>query len=184
MDTINSVVAANLKRLREQRKMSLDAVAKVSGVSKSMLGQIERGDVNPTISTVWKIAGGMKVPFTDFVNLPHADCETLDIREMEPLLEDDGRYRNYPLVGFDEKRRFEMLYIEMDPGSALAAEAHPKGTREFLTVFSGVLVVKVAGETLRAMPGGAIHFMADQPHRYENTGDAICKISMVLHYSE
>lgn len=49
MDNINLVISENLKRLREQRKMSLDAVAKLPGVSKSMLGQIERGEVNPTV---------------------------------------------------------------------------------------------------------------------------------------
>ena len=54
MENIGHIVAENLKRLREERKLSLDAVAKCSGVSKSMLGQIERGVTNPTISTLWK----------------------------------------------------------------------------------------------------------------------------------
>mgnify|MGYP001481338993 FL=1 len=55
MENIGHIVAENLKRLREERKLSLDAVAKSSGVSKSMLGQIERGVTNPTISTLWKM---------------------------------------------------------------------------------------------------------------------------------
>ncbi len=60
MDKLNYVIAENLKRLREERKLSLDNVSRLSGVSKSMLGQIERGEVNPTVSTVWKISNGLK----------------------------------------------------------------------------------------------------------------------------
>ena len=63
LENIGHIVAENLKRLREERKLSLDAVAKCSGVSKSMLGQIERGVTNPTISTLWKIAAHCTRPF-------------------------------------------------------------------------------------------------------------------------
>ena len=63
MDSMNMIVAKNIKRLREENKLSMDELAKLSGVSKSMLAQIERGDGNPTISTLWKISNGMKVPF-------------------------------------------------------------------------------------------------------------------------
>ena len=53
MEDINAVLAENLRRMRENRRLSLDAVARLTGVSKSMLGQIERGEVNPTVSTMW-----------------------------------------------------------------------------------------------------------------------------------
>ena len=62
MGNINLVISMNLKHIREERKLSLDKVAKMTGVSKSMLGQIERGDSNPTIATVWKIANGLTGP--------------------------------------------------------------------------------------------------------------------------
>ena len=51
MDNLNLIIANNLKRIRDERKLSLDKVADLTGVSKSMLGQIERGESNPTIST-------------------------------------------------------------------------------------------------------------------------------------
>ena len=60
MEEINELFSANLRRLREARRMSLDEVSRLSGVSKSMLGQIERGEVNPTISTVWENRGGFE----------------------------------------------------------------------------------------------------------------------------
>ena len=63
MDPVNFAVAQNIKRLREKQKLSMDELSRLSGVSKSMLAQIERGDGNPTLSSLWKIANGMRVPF-------------------------------------------------------------------------------------------------------------------------
>lgn len=60
LDKFSFIIAENLKRFRDERKLSLDNVSKLSGVSKSMLGQIERGEANPTVSTVWKIANVLK----------------------------------------------------------------------------------------------------------------------------
>ena len=182
MDFINLVVAENLKRLREERKLSLDAVSRVSGVSKSMLGQIERGDVNPTISTVWKIANGLKLSFTELMSRPETDCEVITADSMQPLPEDDGRFRNYPLFSFDSERRFEILYVEMDAGSRLDAEPHPLGTQEFVTVFSGRLTVSVDGELLSIGSGGALRFKADCPHQYRNISGEICRLNMVIYY--
>lgn len=182
LDTINSVVADNLKRLREQRKMSLDAVAKVSGVSKSMLGQIERGDVNPTITTMWKIANGLKVHFSELLSRPEVPCEVVNIDSIQPLLEDEGHYRNYPVFLFDGNRNFEMLYIELDPESHMEAEPHPEGTQEFITVFSGELVVQLENETYMAKNRSSIRFRADRAHSYRNSSSEVCRLSMVIFY--
>ena len=184
MDSINLVVAENLKRFREERKLSLDAVSKLSGVSKSMLGQIERGEVNPTISTVWKIANGLKLSFTELMSRPETNYEAIDTKQIQPLLEDEGKYRNYPMFSFDSERRFEIFYIELDAASRLEAEPHPVGTQEFITVFSGRLEVRVNNEKFSIATGGALRFKADCPHQYQNPGNEICRISMVIYYSQ
>ena len=60
---MNPIVAHNIKLLREKNKLSMDELSKLSGVSKSMLAQIERGEGNPTISTLWKISNGIESSF-------------------------------------------------------------------------------------------------------------------------
>ncbi|MEC9259838.1 MAG: helix-turn-helix transcriptional regulator, partial [Pseudomonadota bacterium] len=59
-------IAQHLKALRKAQGLSLDSVAKLTGVSKAMLGQIERQESSPTISTLWKIASGLDASFSAF----------------------------------------------------------------------------------------------------------------------
>ena len=75
MNSMNLIVARNIKRLREEKKLSMDELAKLSGVSKSMLAQVERGEGNPTLSTLWKLSNGMKVPFNALTVSPKAPYE-------------------------------------------------------------------------------------------------------------
>jgi len=180
MQRINQTIATNFKIIREKRKLSLDAAAKLTGVSKSMLAQIERGDVSPTVVTLWKLANGLKVPFTEFLQEQRAEVGI--VSGIDPLLEDGGRYRNYPLFTFDEQRRFEICTIELDPGCVMSAEAHPPSTEEFITVFKGSLQLELKGETWDIAAGSAARFKADIPHTYRNRNKNLCRLSMVLYY--
>jgi len=99
-ENLSHVISENLKRVREEKRLSLDARAKLSGVSKSMLGQIERCEVNPTVSTMREIANELKVFFSQFVNHVETNIELIDIRSFEPLLEDEGRVKNLSNVFF------------------------------------------------------------------------------------
>lgn len=179
---LNLIIADNLKDIRGLRKLSLDKVADLTGVSKSMLGQIERGESNPTISTVWKIANGLKVSFTDLINPHESNIVVLSKNDVEPLVEDNGKYRLYPFFTYEEDKRFEMYSIDIDKGGHLSAEAHREGTEEFLTVFEGELTVIVNDEEYIVNKGGSVRFKADKPHGYRNSGDELVMISMVIYY--
>lgn len=184
MDNINEVVSGNFKRIREQKRLSLDTVAKLTRVSKSMLGQIERGEVNPTISTMWKIANGMKISFSELLTRPEKDFEVVDKADIEPLIEDNGRFRNYPVFPYDDSRGFEIYYIEMDAGARLESDGHPVGTQEFITVFSGGLEVLAGDREILLKAGSSARFVADIPHFYANTSGETCMLSMVIYYSK
>lgn len=183
MEQINHAVANNLKAIREQKKLSLDGLAKVTGVSKSMLAQIEKGDANPTIGTVWKIASGLKISFTELMAKTEMECEVIDKREIPVLVEDEGRYRNYPIFPYDDQRKFEIYDIELDPGAFLMAEAHTAGTQEFITVYSGAIEICVDQECLQVKDHCSVRFKADRQHSYKNISDQLCRISMVISYA-
>jgi XRE family transcriptional regulator, regulator of sulfur utilization len=184
LENLNMLVATNLKRIREDRKLSLDNVAQMTGVSKSMLGQIERGESNPTVTTVWKIANGLKTSFTELMRTSQGDAVIVKRDSMEHLVEDNGKYRLYPYFPYENEREFEMYGVEIEKGGYLSADAHGEGTEEFITVFDGELTLRVGNEEFTVSQGDSIRFKADRPHSYHNSGAELTKISMVIYYSK
>jgi transcriptional regulator with XRE-family HTH domain len=182
MEDITSLVGQNLKKLREQRKLSLDKLSEITGVSKSMLGQIERAESSPTIAIVWKISNGMKIPFTALFGSQPTDTRIIPKAGITPLLEDNGKWRLFPFFPIEEGRRFEIYTVEIDAGGCLSADPHPEGTQEFLTVFAGELTVRVDDQEYRVARGDSIRFRADRMHAYQNTGKSMATLSMVIQY--
>lgn len=182
MQQLSQAIAENLKRLRAEQGLSLDALAKASGVSKSRLGQIERGEANPSISTIWQIANALKVEFSAIVTSQRPDSEVVRREDIEPLPEDEGRCRNYTLFPFDPSLGFEVYTLEIEPGGHLDAEAHPEGTREVVTVVAGELFVQAGDEMHILHEGDAIRFRADVAHAYRNPGRELAVLSLLVAY--
>lgn len=183
MDVTNTV-ANNAKQIRKQKKLTLDAAAEATGVSRSMLAQIEKGEVNPTISVLWKIANGYKVSFTSLLEESGEPVSIVRQTGIRPLYEDGGRYVNYPVFPFDEKKLFEIYRIAIEQGGSLSAQPHLKGTEEYITVFSGQVEIEVAEQKFLLAEGDAIRFCADVPHTYRNTGEGRAQLSMLIYYSK
>ncbi|HET7627090.1 MAG TPA: XRE family transcriptional regulator [Bacillales bacterium] len=184
MEEIHLVIARNLKALRETKKLSLEKVAQLTGVSKTMIGQIERGESTPTITTIWKIANGLKVSFTSLIQKPQPETQVVLRDEVQTLSEDNGKYRVLPYFPFEEKRRFEVYTVEIDKGGFLSADPHHEGTEEIVTVFEGELTVRVNDKEYTVQSGDAIQFKADRPHVYHNSGERLTRVSMILYYPE
>jgi transcriptional regulator with XRE-family HTH domain len=181
---INLTVAQNIKNIREAKKLTLDTAAKKTGVSRSMLAQIEKGDVNPTISVLWKIANGYKVSFTSLIDEHNAETVVISAQSVKPLLEDEGRYVNYPVFSFEEQRLFETYRIEILPKGTLAAQPHLSGTEEYITVFGGTVDITVEDQTYHLQKGDSIRFKADTTHGYKNTGKETASLSMLIYYAQ
>lgn len=181
MDTMNLIVARNIKRLREENKLSMDELARLSGVSKSMLAQIERGDGNPTLSTLWKLSNGMKVPFDALTVCPRAPYEIVKTSEIQPLLEDNGKVRNYSLFPDNENRRFAVYYLELEPESCWQSEPHLRGTTEFITIFQGSIEIKAADKIFMVTKNESIRFRGDTVHSYRNISKETTILHMILY---
>lgn len=181
---VNSTVAANLKALREQHKLSLDALARLTGVSKSMLGQIERGEVNPTISVLWRIANGLKISFSTLLEKPAKELQIIKADAVHPMIEAEGRYINYPAFPFEESTRFETYRIEMLPGAEQISQPHLMGAEEYVTVFAGSVRLRVGETDCLLEAGDSIRFKADISHSYHNEGTEKALVAMLIHYSE
>lgn len=182
MDRPMSTLADNLQRLREERHLSLAQLAQLTGVSKSMLRQIETGQSSPTIATVWKIANGIKVPFTALLQHQPVDVTLRPFKEDRPLQSESTGYRLFPLVLFSPHRPFEIYYVEIDPDTSLDAEPHQGSAEEHVFVLQGQLHVTVGSSRHTVTGQSFVSFDAQATHRYENTGREMATAIMMISY--
>ncbi|GFM64061.1 MULTISPECIES: helix-turn-helix domain-containing protein [Pseudomonas syringae group] len=184
-DLIGSRVAQNLQRLRSKRQLSLDALARLSGVSRAMLAQIESGRSVPSIKVLFKIAKGVRVSVAAF--LENRECEGVTVmpaRDSKRLVSASGDFVSRALYPYDTSRHVEFYELRISPlGEEYSAE-HGPGVQENLVVAQGALEISVNEERFLLSTGDSIMFYADQPHRYRNPVDSEAVAYLVVTHPE
>ena len=179
-------VGANVRKERQNRKLSLEALAAQSRVSKAMLSQIESGKVNPTIMTVWKIAQALKVDFNvllkgegdkvrKFIISRHGDLPLLDT-------ENDG-VKISVLTPLSQAEDLELYLVTLKPGAALSSHAHYEGTEEYLTILSGEVAVDAGKKNTVLQTGDVLIYQCDIDHSITNRSKTEARIHMVVRFA-
>lgn len=172
--------AVNLKRIRLARKMSLEELAEQTGVSKSMLGQIERGESNPTLGTIGKIVSGLRVEFDDLISEPDIEAYKVDRNKLIPSKEVPGQYTVYTYFPFQKKRNFEVYMIEIEPGATYYSGSHGEKTSEYIVSIEGTLKLKVRDMIYTLNSQDALSFKTDTEHSYINETDKKIRLISVF----
>jgi rhodanese-related sulfurtransferase/transcriptional regulator with XRE-family HTH domain len=181
---LEEVVGKNLRALRDARGISLDALASLSGLSRTLLGQVELGRTSPSVGLVWKLARAFDVPFSALL-VTHQDVGTSVLRAATaPRLESpDGRFASRALFPLNSRPEAEFYQLYLGPHSREDAQAHQPGTRENLVVASGALELVVNGEQFQLAAGDSIVFSADTAHSYVNKHKDPCWMYLVMTYA-
>jgi XRE family transcriptional regulator, regulator of sulfur utilization len=184
MEDLYKHISLTLRNLRRERGWSLDKAAQETGVSKAMLGQIEREESSPTIATLWKIASGFQAPFSSFIEGGSYYLQEPIYRKGEPqqLHPMDECIRVMTLFPFDSQLNFEMFIIELLPRCEHLSPPHKHGVIEHVIVVEGSIDVFVNGSWQSLSKGAGLRFNADQPHGYRNTTSEIACIHDLIHY--
>ena len=175
-------VAENLRRKRKARGMSLDDLARASGVSRAALSQVETVKTNPTVGLLWKIAVGLGVPFADLIGEVKSGTSVLRRGDAQVLRSLDGKLESRPLTPAGASALVELYELRLSARSTHASEPHAPGTHEFIVVLSGSLRLHVEEEVLDLMAGDSVSFSADKPHSYENAGSSEARYHNVILY--
>lgn len=176
-------ISVNLKEARENRGLSLDQLAELTGVSKSMLRQIETGKSSPTISTIWKIANGLHLSFTALLRKPEIEAEVKAFKAGEILTAEENKYRLYPMIPFDPHQSFETYYFEIDPGTTYSGEPHQGEIYEYVFVTRGILEIVIEDKKFIIHENEFLKFAANHHHQYRCIGDTMATAIMQLSYS-
>lgn len=157
--------AEALKKIRAERGLTLEEAAEACGVSKPMLSQMERGKSVPTITTLWKIATGLKVPLSAFFEsgMPLQAVSPLAAR---PVLDEQGQMEAWTVFPFDPLSGNETFLIRFAPGCRHASSGHVPGTLEEILVLEGSVEIEAGSQRVILTENMAVRFAADQAHTY------------------
>lgn len=165
-------LAQTLRALRAARNWSLDRTAEATGVSKAMLGQIERAESSPTIATLWKIASGFQCSLSLFLEPPSTGSHAPLFRSARALRGKlaSGEMLVAPIFPYDAQLGFELFELTLQPGYERQSEPHLPGVTEHVIVLQGAMEILVEGKWHPLDAGDAVRFAADRPHGYRNSG--------------
>lgn len=179
-DAVTAAVARNVRRLRQERGWSLDALAARAGVSKGMLIQIEQTRTNPSLGTLCRLSDAIGVSLARLVELDEAPAvRTVAADQAAVLWRAPGSHARL-LVGSDRSSHLELWDWVLAPGGGHASEEHAPGTQELVHVLTGTLTLSVDGRDYRIETDGAVVFQADRPHAYSNSGAEPLRFSMTV----
>jgi transcriptional regulator with XRE-family HTH domain len=173
LDTDDLLLGERVIALRKKNKLTLEQLATVSGVSRSMLSQIERGQANPTLAVTFRIARAFGLSIGELVDEPSAGpgIEIVHGNDPNNLFRADGKCRIRTLSPLHMEKNVEFYEIRIAPGAELASSPHFEGTRELLTVTGGRARVRSANNDCTLETGDSAHYRADVEHTIENAGD-------------
>jgi transcriptional regulator with XRE-family HTH domain len=183
MKDFNIIIGNNLKIIRSQRNLSLDKVAEVTGVSKTNLALIEKGTSSPSVNTLWKIASGLNVSFSYFMEENTSEIKVVSRKQIKPIFEYEKRMRIYSLFPYDRETKFEVFTVELDPGIKHESKPHNEGIEEFITVIKGELEMTIGKQKYNLFCGDAIRYAANVYHCFENKTDSEITFQQTTFYS-
>jgi len=179
-------IGSKLRQLRKHKGLTLGDVEQVSGISKSMLSQIERGRVNPTYATLWNLTRSLEIGIGELLDEVSATgdsvrkFEHVEIHSTPIISSADGLVqarilspRRYPLA-------VEWYEVIVQPGGVFRANAHGNGEWEHLTAVSGTIIAEIGEDDVVLRPGETVRYAADQPHGVRNENKSEARLFLVV----
>ena len=177
-------LARRLRKLRREREWSLSDLSKASGVSRSMLSQIERGEVSPTLSVAFRVAKAFGMSLGELISDPEEPpgIEVIRADEEAYYFRRDESCSLRTLFPLRLEKDVEFYELKLTPGCALKSEPHLEGTREFVTVHKGRVRISSGNDHVELTRGDSAHYRADLPHVVENIGRGDAVVFLVAIY--
>lgn len=173
-------VGTVLKKLRKQRNLSLKDLSELSGVSKLTLGNIERGETNPTVGMLWKISKSLSIPLMALFSTE----SSVNLSRAGEGLKIAGDEKNWVIepIFQNVNHQIEMYRAYLQPNSSYFPEKHHHNTTESATVMTGTISIHVNNESYTLNQYDSISFFADCTHSYTNHSDDVAVLHIVLKY--
>jgi transcriptional regulator with XRE-family HTH domain len=173
VDPAGQVLSNRVTQLRKNNKLTLDELAAASGVSRSMLSQVERGQANPTLAVTFRIAQAFGISIGELVDQPWASSpiEVVHGDDANNLFRSDDECQIRTLSPLHMEKNIEFYEIRIAVGARLASAPHFEGTKELLTVTQGRARIICGDNSCQVAAGDSAHYRGDLQHCIENSGE-------------
>ena len=179
-------IGLKIKSLRQDHRLTLQQLAKSSGVSKSMLSQIERGKTNPTLATIWSLTQSLNIDIAQLLESASGTeknlhkLEKIAAHKIPEIQSADGKCTLRILSPVHLVSHVEWYDMTLQKGGILDSETHGEGTEEHLTVLQGELTVTTSSKTLKLTKGDTARYDTNIPHIIKNTGTSSARAFLVV----
>lgn len=179
-------IGPGLNAARKARKLTLEQLAQMSGVSRSMLSQIERGEANPTFAVLWNLTQALGIEFSELIAgsaVLHKPAISVMSAEQTPeIVSGNGACRLRILSPMQTAGETEWYALEIAAGEALTSAAHQAGAVEHFTALSGEFTVRSGAQERAVAAGETARYPADIDHAIANvSGEAGHGILVLLY---
>lgn len=179
-------IGPRLKQYRLKENLTLNDLQNLTGISKSMLSQIERGAVNPTFARVWHLTKSLGIGVGELLGEARSGMEKvrtyehLKAHSVPVISSSDGLCKTRILSPIRQALPVEWYEMILQPGGAIRANAHGNGAWEHQMVISGQLVIEIGDSEVVLGPGDTIRYLAEQPHGARNDGTVEARTLLVV----
>ena len=165
---IGRALGRRIRRIRQERGLTLKQIEAKVDVSATHISEIERGKTSPTVGALEKIALALEVQASHLIDIPISpEPEVRMPDESRSLLLSRGAVRVDPLTDRNAGSEMSLFLATIEGNEPVASTPGHRG-EEFCYVLSGFLEVKVDGRAHVLRPGDSIHFKANRPHEIRN----------------
>lgn len=184
-EAINENLGKRVRKLRADRGWSLEELATTSGVSRSMLSEVEREKANPTLTVTFRIARAFGMTLQELIESAETSASKIQViraNDRNQVYRSDKQCEIRTLSPLNLEKDVEFYELSLKPGGALRSQPHFEGTREFLTVEEGSVRIESDQDTDDLTKGDSGTYRADVPHAIVNTGKGDALVFLVVIY--
>jgi transcriptional regulator with XRE-family HTH domain len=179
MEEMAPNVGPRIRTLREQRGLSLRALAERCSLSINAISLIERGENSPTVSSLHMLATALGVKITDFFEDPHEHAVVHIKHDRRLAAQGKGLLMESLGIGL-RNQQLEPFMVTIEPGVGDDGESIAHPGQEFVYCLEGTVLYQISGQTYHLEPGDSLLFEATQPHCFRNAGDSLARVLLIF----
>ncbi|MGG7519188.1 helix-turn-helix domain-containing protein [Allorhizobium undicola] len=175
-------IALRLKRLRKARRLTLEALAEQSGVSRAMISRIERGEASPTAALLARLCSALGQSLSVFF-ADTGEAPPLTRRAEQPVWRDpESGYLRRAVSPGHCRARMDLVEVEFPPGATVSfPPPNPgRGQWQYLWLFEGCMELQVADDLFRLEAGDCLYMNVADVRRFHNPGAQVARYAVVI----